>query len=87
MKDTVITARIPARKKVRELRVLAACICLVAAANLAAILHYKASWLEVLSSLPIVLLLALLLYGVTVLARLLFSAAARIPAWFRPRRR
>lgn len=69
MKDLVI----PARVIVRELRIAAACVVFALGLNAYAILRLKTSWSELLTTLPVTLAVALVVYGLLALVRALIA--------------
>ncbi len=72
--DTIITAG----QKRKEAIILLICFVLANLLNLTGILIYKTSFTELYSQIGIVLVISILLYGLTVLFRLILFLAAKI---------
>lgn len=73
MKDTIISAQ----TKKRELLVFATCFGLAFVMNIAAIIIHQTQWIELLTQLHVVLLVAIVLYGVYWIVRLLVTGIRR----------
>jgi len=69
MKDLVIPARVIAR----EIRIAVACVLLAFGLNAYAILRFKTSWSELLTTLPVTLAVALVVYGLLAFVRALIA--------------
>ncbi len=76
MKDLVISARAIRR----ELAAAGICLLLALLVNVGAIVAYRTHWIELLTTVHLTLLLALLLYGVSAVLRLLWAGMRRLVA-------
>jgi hypothetical protein len=65
VKDTVFTVK----QKKRELCILAGCFLLANLFNVLAIALYQTSWRELFTQMPVIILIAVLLYFTSVLVR------------------
>lgn len=74
MKDIVI----PGRRIARELWIYAGCVLAALCVNIYAIIRYNTQWKELITTLHIVLAVALVFYGVLAVLRALFFCCRRI---------
>jgi Na+/melibiose symporter-like transporter len=75
MKDTVLT--LTARRKKHELIILAFCFVAANIVNLAAIIYFDTSWIELLTQIGYVVIITILLYFVILAFRLLLKLLFR----------
>jgi len=74
MKDSVITAR----QKRRELTIAGICLGIAVAVNLGSIIYFHTPWYELFTQVGYTLLIALALYAVIGLVRLVVSLVKRL---------
>jgi uncharacterized membrane protein len=70
MKDTILT--LTARRKKKELLLIALCFVIANIVNLAAIISFDTSWAELFSQIGYVVIITAILYIVVLVLRLLF---------------
>jgi hypothetical protein len=74
MKDVLITGR----RVTREIRIFVGCFVLTLGLNIFSIVKYKTDWKELLTTLHITLVLAIVIYLLLGLVRLLVCGVARL---------
>ena len=74
MKDTIITAR---RKK-KELTIFAVCLAMAVLVNAACIISYKTSWTELFTQVGFTVVVAVMIYCIAAIARLLWTLVKKI---------
>ena len=67
MKDRILTAK----RQIKELRILLLCIVFTFLLNIVAVIIYKTPWIEILTEIEYVVAIALVLYLIILLFRMI----------------